>query len=144
MKKQHLKLSEIDEGYLTTLLRRGQLSARVFRRATALLQLHQGTTLRTTAKSVGVVEQTVLRWRTAYLTSGLQFLFDQSRAGRPHKFDGSQRAKITALACTQPPEGHARWSLQLLADRAVELNLCENISNSAVRSILKKINCSHT
>ena len=144
MKKQHLKLTEIDESYLTTLLRKGQLSARVFRRATALLQLHQGASLSNGAKGVKVTLQTVLRWRDAYLASGLQFLFDKPRLGRPHKFDGVQRAKLTALACSNPPAGYARWSLRLLADRAVELQLCENISKSAVRGVLKKINSSRT
>ena len=139
MKKQHLKLTENDESYLTTLLRKGQLSARVFRRATALLQLNQGATLNAVATGVKVTLQSVSRWREAYLTSGLHFLFDKPRVGRPHKFDGKQRAKITALACSTPPAGYARWTLRLLADRAVELDLCDNISKSAVRVILKKI-----
>jgi len=142
MKKQHIKLTEIDERYLITLTSKGQLSARVFRRATALLQLHHGTTLSAAAQNVKVVSQTVSRWRDAYLESGLQFLFDRERAGRPHKFDGNQRARLTALACSAAPRGYARWSLRLLADRAVELALCENISKSAVRAVLKKTNSS--
>jgi transposase len=142
MKKQHLKLTEIDERYLITLTSKGQLSARVARRAMALLQLHQGATLSAAAQNVLVVHQTVRRWRDAYLANGLQFLLDQERAGRPHKFDGVQRAKITALACSVAPSGYARWSLRLLADRAVELAVCENISKSAVRSVLKKTNSS--
>jgi len=142
MKKQHLKLTEIDERYLTTLTSKGQLSARVFRRATALRQLHQGATLSAAAQNVKVVQQTIGRWRDAYLENGLQFLFDKERAGRPHKFDGLQRAQITALACSAAPSGYARWSLRLLADRTVELAVCENISKSAVRVVLKKTNSS--
>lgn len=143
MKKQHIKLIENDERYLITLTSKGQLSARVFRRASALLQLHQGSsTLSAAARRANVVEQTIGRWRDAYLESGLQFLFDQERSGRPHRFDGAQRARITALACSGAPLGHARWSLRLLADRAVELSVCENISKSAVREILKKTNSS--
>jgi putative transposase len=144
MKKQHLKLTEIDECYLTTLLSKGQLPARVFRRATALLQLDQGASLSHAALSLQVALQSVMRWRDAYLENGLQFLFDQQRQGRPHKFDGHQRARVTALACSAPPAGYARWSLRLLADRAVELNLCENISKSTVRAVLKKINSNRT
>lgn len=140
MKKQHIKLTEIDERYLITLMSKGQLAARVFRRATALLQLHQGATLSAAARSIKVSQQTLSRWRTDYLDGGLQFLLDRARAGRPHKFDGRQRARITALACSEAPLGYARWSLRLLADRAVELAVCENISSSAVREILKKTN----
>lgn len=144
MKKQHIKLTEIDERYLITLTSKGQLSARVFRRAMALLQLHHGATLTVAAYSVKVVPQTLSRWRDAYLDGGLQFLFDSRRAGRPHKFDGTERGRITALACSVAPLGYARWSLRLLADRAVELQLCESISSSAVRSILKKTNSNRT
>ena len=58
--------------------------------------------------------------------------------GRPITFDGVTRAKITALACSETPTGHAHWSLRLIADKAVELELVEQISKSKVRSILKK------
>ena len=54
--------------------------------------------------------------------------------------DGQQRAKITALACSEPPEGYGQWSLRLLADKAVELGYVEEISHTAVRKILKKTN----
>ena len=58
--------------------------------------------------------------------------------GRPIEIDGQQRAKITALACSQPPEGYAQWSLRLLADKAIELGYVEEISHTEVRKILKK------
>jgi len=108
MKKQHIKLTEIDERYLITLTSKGQLSARVFRRATALLQLHHGAALTSAAHSLKVVPQTLSRWRDAYLEGGLQYLFDRQRVGRPHKFDGTERARITALACSVAPLGYAR------------------------------------
>ena len=65
-------------------------------------------------------------------------LHDLPRSGRPVEIDGEQRAKITALACSDPPEGYARWSIRLLADKAVELEYCEHISHTTVRKILKK------
>jgi transposase len=79
-----------------------------------------------------------------YREKGLQALHDRPRSGRPIKIDGEQRAKITALACSTPPEGYAEWSLRLLADKAVELDFCEQISHTQVRTILKKTNSSHT
>ena len=142
MKKQHIKLTETDERYLTTLLSKGQLPARVFRRASALLQLHQGASFQTVAQTFQIVRQTVSRWRTAYLENGLEFLDDRQRAGRPPLFDGAARAKVTALACSAAPAGRAQWSLRLLADKAVELDLCERISHSQIGVILKKINYS--
>ena len=142
MKKQHLKLTEPDKKYLTELLSKGQAKARVIRRATGLLQLHQGATFQNVANILGVNYYTVSIWRNKYLEDGLDFLTDQLRTGRPIKFDGEQRAKITALACSETPEGRAKWSLQLLADKAVELEFCESISPSKVREVLKKMNSS--
>jgi len=143
MKKQHLKLTEQNKKYLTELLSRGQAKARVIRRATGLLQLDQGATLQEVARILGVNYYTVATWRDKYLENGLDFLTDLPRTGRPVEFDGEERAKITALACSQTPDGRARWSLQLLADKAVELELVESISPSKVRAILKKTNSTH-
>ena len=75
-----------------------------------------------------------------YKTKGLLCLQDEPRSGRPIEIDGEQRAKITALACSDAPEGYDRWSLRLLADKAVELSYCEKISYSQVRFVLKKTN----
>jgi hypothetical protein len=69
---------------------------------------------------------------------GLRCLEDAPRSGRPVVISGEQRAQITALACSDAPEGHARWDLRLLADKIVELNICETISHTHVGNILKK------
>src|SRR5215210_7522236 len=112
MKKQHLKLTAADERYLTEFISKGQAKARVVRRATALLQLNQGATIQAVAETLKAEHWTVSRWRNRYLESGLDFLQDKSRAGRPIKIDGEQRAKITALACSETPAGRAKWSLR--------------------------------
>jgi|SRR5215208_2706145 putative transposase len=138
MQKEHLKLTESDQRYLTTLLSKGQLSARSFRRATALLELHRGKTLTDVAQSLSVIARTVANWRDAYKQIGLLCLSDQARQGRPIKFDGKSRVQITALACSTPPEGRARWTLRLLADQAVELGYCQTLSHTQARKILKK------
>ncbi len=83
---------------------------------------------------------TVSAWRERYNASGLDCLDDAPRSGRPREIDGTQRAKITALACSDAPEGHARWSLRLLAEKAVESGLCEHASHSLVADVLKKTN----
>jgi len=71
-------------------------------------------------------------------------LNDKQRTGRPVGLSGEQKAKITALACSTPPKGYARWSLRILADRVVELDYVEDISHTEVGRILKKMNCSLT
>lgn len=139
MKKQHLKLTEPDQKYLTELMSKGQVKARVIRRAAGLLQLQQGATLQKVAQMLGVDDNMVGIWRNKYLEKGLDCLIDEPRTGRPIKIDGTQRAKITALACSDRLDGRAKWSLQLLADLALELELVENISPSKVREILKKM-----
>ena len=71
-------------------------------------------------------------------------LFDKPRSGRPIEIDGQARAKVTALACSEPPEGHSHWDLRLLADKAVELGYCEHLSHTYAGSILKKTTSSPT
>jgi transposase len=123
---------------LTSLISSGQLPAKVFRRATALLELSRGKSLAEVAQTLAVTYQTVAAWRDSYHDRGLDALHDQARSGRPIRIDGAQRAKITALACSTPPAGRARWSLRLLADRAVGLGYCESLSHNAVKEVLKK------
>ncbi len=138
MKKQHVQLSQTDRESLEILISQGEQSAKVYRRALALLELDRGQTYTAVAQLVHVTIPTVSGWAAKYATSGLQVLHDQPRAGRPIEIDGLQRAKVTALACSTPPEGHARWDLRLLADKAVELGYCEHISHTEVGQILKK------
>src|SRR5215210_6098052 len=144
MHKEHLKLSHADHHFLMTTVSYGQLAARVFKRATALLQLHQGQTLVAVAASLQVTHQSVARWRDNYLSRGLQALEEATRSGRPIRIDGQQRAQLTALACSAPPTGHARWTLRLLADKAIELGCCERLSHTKARQILKKTVSSRT
>lgn len=141
MQKEHVKLSQTDQEFLMTIISKGQLPARVFRRATALLELNRGKTLCAVSETLQVSYQTVAQWRDNYHSSGLQALEDKVRKGRPVLIDGKSRAAITALACSTPPSGRARWTLRLLADKAVELGYCRSLSHTKARSILKKTNC---
>lgn len=144
MKKEHVKLSEADRTYFENLLKKGSLPAKTYKRATALLELDRGRTFTEVAKIVAVTKQTVATWAKKYKETGLDILQDKPRPGRPTLIDGLQRAKITALACSEAPAGYERWSLRLLADKAVELKLVEAISYGEVRLILKKTNLSLT
>jgi transposase len=138
MKKQHVQLSEINRTYLEDLLREGELPVKIYRRALALLELDRGKTYTAVAETVQVTNITVSTWSKKYREVGLTMLTDQPRSGRPLEIDGAQRAKVTALACSDPPEGYARWSLRLLAEKVVELGYVDYISHTQVGDILKK------
>jgi len=142
MRKEHLKLTEQEHSYLITLTTSGQLKARQFKRAVTLLLLNEGKTLSAVSRTLKYCYPRVLALRDNYLENGLQCLEEKPRTGRPPLIDGLAKAKLTALACSSPPEGFARWSLRLLADKAVELDLVEAVSHNEVGRILKKTNSS--
>lgn len=138
MNKQHIILSDDDRSTLERLLSHGTLSARKFKRATALLELDRSKTLVDVASTLQVTYTTVAAWRDGYTSAGLSCLDDAPRSGRPIEIDGTHRAKITALACSDAPQGYARWSLRLLAEKAVEAGLCDHVSHTLVGDVLKK------
>lgn len=140
MEKRHLKLRAKDKKELEALLSKGSLPVKVFKRATALLELDRGKSFEAVAETVGVCYQSVSSWCTRYKEERLSRLWDAPRSGRPVQIDGEQRAKITALACSTPPEGYGRWSLRLLAGKAVELGYVEHLSHNEAGKILKKMN----
>ena len=138
---QPIKLPKNELLSLTTIVKRGTTTARTQTRARILDLLHRGQHPQAISSVLHVSLQTIFNVKRRYLSEGFEAaLFDKARAGRPVRIDGTQRAKITALACSAPPEGYARWSLRLLADKAVELQLCEAVSHNAVKEILKKTN----
>jgi putative transposase len=138
MKKQHVQLNASNRTYLEDLLRKGELPVKIYRRALALLELDRGKTYTAVAETVQVTNITVSTWSKKYREVGLTMLTDQPRSGRPLEINGAQRAKVTALACSDPPEGYARWSLRLLAEKVVELGYVDQISHTQVGDILKK------
>lgn len=138
MPKEPLELSPTDRHYLEALLRKGTMGVKQFKRATALLELDRGKSITAIAETLGVSRSAVSRWAKRYRHQKLQMLHDHPRSGRPIEISGEQRAKVTALACSQPPEGHSRWTLRLLADKAVELKYCEHLSHTQAGEILKK------
>jgi transposase len=138
-KAQPVSLTDDELRSLTSLTRRGSAPARVQTRARTLLLLHRGQTPDAIASALAVGVATVFNVKRRYLSEGLtSALHDKPRSGKPASIDGVARAKITALACSTAPEGHARWTLRLLADRAVELGLVEAISHNTVKKVLKK------
>jgi transposase len=108
-------------------------------RARTLLLLDRGRTPDAVAAALQIGVATVFNIKRRYFSEGLHAaLYDKVRSGKPARIDGGARAKITALACSEAPKGHARWTLRLLAGKAVELGFVEAISHNTVKEILKK------
>lgn len=143
-KRVPFNLKPEDKQSLEELVSKGKLGVRTYRRATALLKLNDGQSQTEVAQQLEVTKQTVCGWAKKYREEGLTFLQDKSRTGRPKKIFSVDEAKITSLACSDPPEGYSQWSLRLLAEHAVELLEVETVSYSSVSRILKKTNSSPT
>ena len=143
MRTECLSLAAADRTHLKKLLSKGSLTAKTFKRATALLEIDRGRTRVDVAQSLDVNYYSVSNWCRGYMKTGLRILHDEPRSGRPIKIDGPQRAKVTALACSDAPKGHNRWSLRLLADRVVELGYCKHLSHDYAGKILKKTSLSY-
>lgn len=144
MKKLYsVQLPPPDTAELQHLIRHGTAAARVQTRARILLLATQGHPDAAIATALLVSAATVQRIRQRFVQAGLaRALYDQPRPGQPPRLTGEVEAHLTLLACSAPPAGRARWTLQLLADRLVTLGCIETISDEAVRVRLKKTNLS--
>lgn len=141
IKLQPVHLSLQEQAQLEQLTTKGQVQVRVYKRARILLLAHEGLNTSEIVTRTQCSPRTVQRIQKRFITEQAQgAIAEKPRPGRPATLSPEQRAKITALACSTPPEGYARWSLRLLADRAVELELVEAISHETVGVILKKMN----
>jgi len=148
--KQHrVCLSPAERREIGGLIRRDGAGALTQRRARILLHADAGVAGPRlpdveVAAAVGVEPRTVARVRAQYAAEGVAATLARRPRGdrRPRKLDGDNEARLVALACTEPPPGHARWSLRLLADRLVELEVVDGIAPETVRQALKKTNSS--
>lgn len=138
-KKYIIDLQDEERSALQNLTSKGKVSARKLRRAQVLLLADKGKTDEEIVEAVGVVRATVERIRKRFIEGGLEYaLSEQPRPGGRPKLDGRQAALLTAIACSTPPEGQKVWTMQLLANRLVELGEVESVSHDTVRRVLKK------
>ena len=140
---QHIILTKEERTELSQLIKSGRHSARVLGRARILLLLDRSQgekrKLHEVADAMLTSIGTVSNVKRRYLNGGLeQGIHDRPRPGAKPKIDGEVEAHLIALACSDPPEGRARWTLRLLANKLVELELVESISHVAVGDALKK------
>ena len=124
---------------LLGLLKGGHARVRKTNRARILLLADEGRTDEEVAEALLTSVSTVERTRKRFVEGGLERALNESpRPGGKRKLTGKQEAYVVALACSDPPEGKKRWSMKLLADRLVELEIVEEISDETVRRTLKK------
>lgn len=143
--KYPVHLTEEEQVELKALTRKGKNAARTIKRARILLLSHEGKTIRHICDVLDVSAMTVNNIRKKYWDSGLDAaLYERPRPGRPCTFDGKDRAAITGIACSEAPEGRAKWSIRLIADKAVKMNVVNSISPGTVYHILKKTKSSRT
>ncbi len=139
MKKYIINLPDTDHEYLLEFIAQGQARAREFTRAHILLKANEGLNDEEIAKALHSTTPTVQRVRQRYVEDGLsRVLKAKPHAARPKKFDGSGEALIIATACSSVPEGHGHWTMRMLADKTVELELVESVSPETIRQLLKK------
>jgi hypothetical protein len=142
-KKYIVRLADAEREQLTELIRQGKAAAYKIRHAQILLKADaHGPAWTDTriAESFSVSVKTVLGVRQRLVEQGLAAALNrkqQSRPSRTPRLDGEGEARLSALRCGEPPAGHARWPLRLLADQAVALALVETISHETVRQTLK-------
>lgn len=141
--KYIVDLTQDEREQLLQLLGKGKHSARKLTRARILLKADEGLTDEQIATALHVGSATVGRTRQRFVEEGLDLaLKERPRPGQHRKLDGKQEAHLIAVACSQAPEGHTRWTLRLLAAKVVELGLADSIAPETVRQILKKTNSS--
>lgn len=153
-KKSIVRLSKEERAELVGVVSHGKATARTVKRARILLKTDQGTlgpawTDVRTAEALETSPHTVRGIRLRYEERGLHGAINRKketkrRRQRPRKLDGAAEAQLLAIACGKPPEGRAKWTLHLLADRLVALQLVASISHDTVWRTLKKMISSHT
>lgn len=144
-KKNLVKLKPKDQKLLRQLMTKGSRKARTITRCRILLMASGGKTDTQIIEALNVARNTIRTVRSRYVHQGLESAInEQPRPGAPNKFTGRDKAKVTAIACSKPPAGRTRWTLRLIADTLVELDIVDDISHQTVQRILKKTNLALT
>lgn len=148
-KLYRVTLTNEERQELSALVRKGKGEARRLTRARILLMADEKQSDvawkdADIAKALGVHVSTVERVREKCVEMGLEVALSHARptSRRSKVLDGNAEAHLVQLACTQAPDGHERWSLQMLTDKLIELEVVETISRETVRTTLKKMNLS--
>jgi transposase len=139
MKDHIVRLNDEARQQLQQLVQSGTRPVRVVRRALILLKSDEGLTDEEVVEHVGCGERTVRSVRKRFCTVGVErALYDAPRCGAPASFTPRQQQQVVALACSEPPEGHVRWTLKLLCQHAAQQGIVQSVSKSEVALWLKE------
>lgn len=145
-KKYIVRLDEAERLELKSLVRKGKAAAYKIKHANILLKVDAngpGWSDEETAEAFGCHAGTVRNVRQRLVEEGLEAALERKKQATPsreRKLDGKQEARLIALACSEPPKGHSRWTLKMLADELVALEIVDSICDQTVRRTLKKTN----
>jgi transposase len=150
VKRYRVTLTAEERKQLSDLTAAGKAAARKLTHARILLKADRsedgpGWTDQRIAEALDAGTSTIERVRRRFVEEGLEAALDRKKASRPPhlpKLDGAAEARLIAVACSQPPDGRSRWTMQLLADRMVALGVVESVSDETVRRVLKKTSSS--
>jgi|SRR5690606_7105953 transposase len=150
--RYRVTLTKDERNDLDALTRNGKTGAKKFIHARALLLCDAGAdgpawTVANTAEALGVTSRTIEHIKKRFVEEGLKAALERKPREKPPRevvFDGAFEARLIALACSDAPEGHQRWSVRLLADKAVELEFAASVSHMTVQRVLKKTNLNLT
>lgn len=139
-KKYIVDLTQQEKADLQALIRKGKRAARTIMRSHILLLASDGKPDQQIAETLHIGVRTVERTRQKFVEGGIDWaLCDRpSNAASRQKLNGKQEAFLIATACSEPPQGRAKWTMQLLANHLVSLGLVDSISDETVRRTLKK------
>ena len=151
MARYRVTLTKEEREALETMTRSGKIPAKKFMHARALLLCDAGEhgnpwKVADVAEALGVTPRTIEHLKQRFVEEGLESALVRKPRNKPRDvtFDGSFDARLTALACSDPPKGRKRWTIRLLADKAVELKIADSVSTMTVQRSLKKTNCALT
>ena len=151
MAKYRIKLSQAEVSELQLIIKKGSHSSQTYRAAYVLLNCDEGdySLGKSTNEQISSVLKTGMRTidriKQKCIEGGLEKALERAESSRVYekKVDGDLEAKIVQLCCSEPPEGFAKWSLRMLADKIVELEYVEKLSHVSVYKTLKKTNLNH-
>jgi transposase len=143
-RKYNIKLTDKERAELERIVNTGKHSARVIKRANALLLADEGHSHATIAQYSRFTEVTMSRLAKRFIEQGLTAaLYDAPRPGASPKFSAEDKARIAALAQSQAPDGRNTWTLRSLAAKVVEMELADSVAPATIRAVLKKIEPPH-
>jgi transposase len=148
--RYRVTLTKEERKELESMTRRGKTHARRFIHARALLLCDAGAdgpawNVADVATALGVTSRAIEHLKKRFVEDGLEAALERKPREKPPReiiFDGAFEARLIALACSDAPEGRRRWTVRLLADKAVELSFAESVSHMTVQRVLKKTNLS--